>query len=115
MLNVDQWRKKKREPKKKKKKKKKKEEEEEGGLSHPCFVSEVMAANIESLLGEISSAEDPTEELQVLKTALFSIPVNTLRQYVNRQRFNVIFSLLNSNQRLVSITHFFYTVSKLVA
>uniref|UniRef100_A0AAQ6IHK6 26S proteasome non-ATPase regulatory subunit 5 n=1 Tax=Anabas testudineus TaxID=64144 RepID=A0AAQ6IHK6_ANATE len=41
-----------------------------------------MAASIESLLQEISGVEDPMEELQSLKT-----------------RFDVIFSLLNSNQR----------------
>lgn len=90
-------------------------EEEEGGLFRRFFASEVMAASIASLLEEISGVEEPIEELQVLKTALFSIPVSALRDCVSGQRFNVIFSLLNSNQRLVSITHFFYTVSKLVA
>uniref|UniRef100_A0A3Q3VT44 26S proteasome non-ATPase regulatory subunit 5 n=1 Tax=Mola mola TaxID=94237 RepID=A0A3Q3VT44_MOLML len=58
-----------------------------------------MAASIASLLEEISGVEEPIEELQVLKTALFSIPVSALRDCVSGQRFNVIFSLLNSNQR----------------
>uniref|UniRef100_A0A8C4DGI2 26S proteasome non-ATPase regulatory subunit 5 n=2 Tax=Dicentrarchus labrax TaxID=13489 RepID=A0A8C4DGI2_DICLA len=59
----------------------------------------VMAASIESLLEEISGVEDPIEELQSLKTAVLSIPVSALRDSVSGQRLNVIFSLLNSNQR----------------
>ncbi|TNM92275.1 hypothetical protein fugu_019287 [Takifugu bimaculatus] len=58
-----------------------------------------MAATIEGLLGEISGVEHPTEELQLLKTALLSIPVNALRDAVSGQRFNVIFALLNSDCR----------------
>ncbi|CAJ1070279.1 S proteasome non-ATPase regulatory subunit 5 [Xyrichtys novacula] len=58
-----------------------------------------MAATIESLLEEISAVEDPIEELQNLKTALISIPISALRDSVSGQRFNVIFSLLNSNDR----------------
>ncbi|TKS84789.1 26S proteasome non-ATPase regulatory subunit 5 [Collichthys lucidus] len=58
-----------------------------------------MAASIESLLQEISGVADPTEELQSLKLALLSIPVSALRDSVSGQRFNVIFSLLDSNQR----------------
>lgn len=73
-----------------------------------------MASSIESLLEEISGVEDPIEELQMLKTALLSIPVSTLRDTVSGQRFHVIFALLNSNQRLVRTTHFVCTVSKLV-
>uniref|UniRef100_A0A671W7N6 26S proteasome non-ATPase regulatory subunit 5 n=2 Tax=Sparus aurata TaxID=8175 RepID=A0A671W7N6_SPAAU len=59
----------------------------------------VMAATIETLLEEISGVDDPIEELQCLKTALLSIPVSALRDAVSGQRFHVIFSLLNSNQR----------------
>ncbi|KAF7650877.1 hypothetical protein LDENG_00119180 [Lucifuga dentata] len=58
-----------------------------------------MAASVESLLEEISGAEDPIEELQSLKTALSSIPLSTLRNSVSGQRLNVIFSLLNTNER----------------
>ncbi|XP_047228903.1 26S proteasome non-ATPase regulatory subunit 5 [Girardinichthys multiradiatus] len=58
-----------------------------------------MAATIQSLLEEISGVEDPVEELQSLKTALLSIPLSTLRDFVSGQRFDVIFSLLNSNER----------------
>ncbi|XP_037609343.1 26S proteasome non-ATPase regulatory subunit 5 [Sebastes umbrosus] len=58
-----------------------------------------MAASIESLLEEISGVEDPIEELQSLKTALLSIPVSALRDSVSGQRFNVIFSLLHSEDR----------------
>lgn len=65
----------------------------------------VMAATIEGLLGEISGVEHPTEELQLLKTALLSIPVNALRDAVSGQRFNVIFALLNSDCRSVFISH----------
>ncbi|XP_054612945.1 26S proteasome non-ATPase regulatory subunit 5 [Dunckerocampus dactyliophorus] len=58
-----------------------------------------MAASIESLLEEISGVEDPIEELQCLKTALLSIPVSALREFISGHRFDVIFSLLNSNER----------------
>ncbi|XP_020490293.1 26S proteasome non-ATPase regulatory subunit 5 [Labrus bergylta] len=58
-----------------------------------------MAATIESLLEEISDVEDPIEELQSLKTALIAIPISALRDSVSGQRFNVIFSLLNSDNR----------------
>ncbi|KAM7392634.1 hypothetical protein PAMA_007652 [Pampus argenteus] len=57
-----------------------------------------MASSIESLLEEISGVEDPVENLQSLKTALLSIPVSALRDSVSGQRFDVIFSLLNSNE-----------------
>ncbi|KAM9338574.1 LOW QUALITY PROTEIN: 26S proteasome non-ATPase regulatory subunit 5 [Symphorus nematophorus] len=58
-----------------------------------------MASSIDSLLEEISGVEDPIEELRSLKTALLSIPVSALRDSVSGQRLNVIFSLLNCNQR----------------
>ncbi|KAM3599662.1 uncharacterized protein V6R79_009264 [Siganus canaliculatus] len=58
-----------------------------------------MAASIESLLQQLSGVEDPVEELQCLKTALLSIPVSALRDVVTGQRFNVIFTLLNSSHR----------------
>uniref|UniRef100_A0A3Q1FU04 26S proteasome non-ATPase regulatory subunit 5 n=1 Tax=Acanthochromis polyacanthus TaxID=80966 RepID=A0A3Q1FU04_9TELE len=58
-----------------------------------------MAASIESLLEEISGVEDPIEELQSLKTALLSIPVSALRDSLSGQRLDVIFSLLNTNER----------------
>ncbi|XP_077442488.1 26S proteasome non-ATPase regulatory subunit 5 [Vanacampus margaritifer] len=58
-----------------------------------------MAASIESLLEEISNIEDPIEELQCLKTALLSIPVSDLKDFVSGHRFEVIFSLLSSNER----------------
>ncbi|XP_071386710.1 26S proteasome non-ATPase regulatory subunit 5 isoform X2 [Centroberyx affinis] len=58
-----------------------------------------MAASIESLLEEISSIEDPIEELQNLKTALLSIPVSALRDSVSGRRLDVIFSLLNTDDR----------------
>lgn len=43
--------------------------------------------------------EDPIEELQHLRTALLSIPVSALRDSLTGQRFDVIFSLLNTNER----------------
>nr|XP_020476692.1 26S proteasome non-ATPase regulatory subunit 5 [Monopterus albus] len=58
-----------------------------------------MASSIERLLGEISGVEDPIEELQSLKTALLSVPLSALRDSLTGRRFDVIFSLLNSNQR----------------
>lgn len=60
-----------------------------------------MAATIQGLLEEISGVEDPVEELQSLKTALFAIPGSALRESVSGQRLDVIFSLLDSNNRLV--------------
>lgn len=71
----------------------------------------MAAATIQSLLEEISGAEDPTEELQSLKTALLSIPVSALRDFVSGHRFDAIFSLLNTNNRLVCVSHgLVYTV-----
>lgn len=64
-----------------------------------------MAATIEGLLGEISGVEHPIEELQLLKTALLSLPVNALRDALSGQRFNVIFALLSSDCRSVFISH----------
>uniref|UniRef100_A0A6Q2WVQ7 26S proteasome non-ATPase regulatory subunit 5 n=1 Tax=Esox lucius TaxID=8010 RepID=A0A6Q2WVQ7_ESOLU len=58
-----------------------------------------MAASIESLLLEISNLEEPIEELQTLKTALFSIPLSALGDSVSGPRLAVIFSLLNGNDR----------------
>ncbi|KAJ3598441.1 hypothetical protein NHX12_001951 [Muraenolepis orangiensis] len=58
-----------------------------------------MAASIESLLLEISDIEEPIEELQHLKTAILSIPISALRDTVTGQRFDVIFSLLNTHER----------------
>lgn len=66
-----------------------------------------MATSIDSLLEEMSGVENPIEELQVLKTALLSIPVSALRDSVSGQRFKVIFSLLNSNHRWVGL-HYKY-------
>ncbi|KAL3042072.1 hypothetical protein OYC64_020093 [Pagothenia borchgrevinki] len=60
---------------------------------------QVMAASIEDLLEEISGVDDPIEELQCLKTALLSIPLRDLRDSVSGQRFNVIFSLLHSDDK----------------
>lgn len=71
-----------------------------------------MAATIEGLLGEISGVEHPIEELQLLKTALLSIPVNALRDAVSGQRFNVIFALLSSDCRSVFISHLLTVLAK---
>lgn len=76
-----------------------KRKEEEGTGS--SFQKQVMAATIQSLLEEISGVEDPIEELQSLKTALLAIPVSALRESVSGQRLDVVFSLLDSNDRLV--------------
>lgn len=61
-----------------------------------------MAASIDSLLEEITSIENPVEELQRLKTALLSIPISALRDSVSGRRLDVIFSLLNSNARFAN-------------
>lgn len=62
-----------------------------------------MAPTIERILEEISSLENPIEELHLLKTALLSIPVSALRDSVSGHRFNVIFTLLNSDRRSLFI------------
>lgn len=77
-----------------------KQEKEEVGLQ--TFTN--MAATIQCLLEEISGVEDPVEELQSLKTALLAIPVSALRESVSGQRLDVIFSLLDSNNRF-GLTH----------
>ncbi|KAL4617403.1 26S proteasome non-ATPase regulatory subunit 5 [Arapaima gigas] len=58
-----------------------------------------MAASIESLLSEISHLEAPTEELRSLRTAVLALPLETLKETVLGLRLEVIFSLLNSNDR----------------
>ncbi|XP_066569153.1 26S proteasome non-ATPase regulatory subunit 5 isoform X2 [Amia ocellicauda] len=58
-----------------------------------------MAASIEDLLLEISGLEEPLEELRNLKTAVLAIPLNILGEIVSGLRLEVIFSLLNSNDR----------------
>ncbi|XP_034048488.1 26S proteasome non-ATPase regulatory subunit 5 [Thalassophryne amazonica] len=58
-----------------------------------------MAVPIERLLEDLCGVEDPSEELQSLKTALLSTPVSALREAASRQRLDVIFSLLKSNER----------------
>lgn len=58
-----------------------------------------MAATIQCLLEEISGVEDPVEELQSLKTALLAIPASALRESVRGQRLDVVFSLLDSDNR----------------
>lgn len=60
-----------------------------------------MAPTIERILEEISGLENPIEELNLLKTALLAIPVSALRDSVSGHRFNVIFTLLNSDRRSV--------------
>ena len=62
-----------------------------------------MAASVGSLLAEISDLENPIEELEVLKTALLAIPLNALGDTVRGQRLDVIFSLLNTNDRSVNL------------
>lgn len=80
-------------------------EEENKGCIEEFLNKNVMAATIEGLLGEISGVEHPIEELQLLKTALLSIPVNALRDAVSGRRFNVIFALLSSDSRSVFFSH----------
>ncbi|XP_056146925.1 26S proteasome non-ATPase regulatory subunit 5 [Lampris incognitus] len=58
-----------------------------------------MASSIEKLLEEISSSEDPAEELRNLKTAVLSVPFSALRGSVGVHGLGVIFSLLNTNKR----------------
>uniref|UniRef100_A0A8C2D0W8 26S proteasome non-ATPase regulatory subunit 5 n=1 Tax=Cyprinus carpio TaxID=7962 RepID=A0A8C2D0W8_CYPCA len=58
-----------------------------------------MAAPIESLLNEICESEDPIEELKSLRTAVLATPVSSLRQAVSGARLEIIFGLLNTNDK----------------
>uniref|UniRef100_A0AAY4A5P8 26S proteasome non-ATPase regulatory subunit 5 n=1 Tax=Denticeps clupeoides TaxID=299321 RepID=A0AAY4A5P8_9TELE len=58
-----------------------------------------MAASIESLLSEISRSEDPMEGLKSLRTAVFAVPAGSLREALSGSRLEVIFSLLDTNDR----------------
>ncbi|KAJ7986800.1 hypothetical protein DPEC_G00332140 [Dallia pectoralis] len=58
-----------------------------------------MATSIESLLFEISNIEEPVEELETLKTVIFSIPLSALGDTVSGLKFEVIYSLLNGNNK----------------
>ncbi|XP_016128312.1 26S proteasome non-ATPase regulatory subunit 5-like [Sinocyclocheilus grahami] len=59
----------------------------------------MMAAPIESLLNEICESEDPIEELKSLRTAVLATPVSGLRQVVSGARLEIIFGLLNTNDK----------------
>ncbi|XP_077050451.1 26S proteasome non-ATPase regulatory subunit 5 [Siphateles boraxobius] len=59
----------------------------------------MMAAPIQSLLNEICASEDPIEELKSLRTVLLSTPVSVLRQVVSGARLEIIFGLLNTNDK----------------
>ncbi|XP_043085865.1 26S proteasome non-ATPase regulatory subunit 5 isoform X2 [Puntigrus tetrazona] len=59
----------------------------------------MMAAPIESLLNEIYESEDPIEELKSLRTAVLATPVSGLRQAVSGARLEIIFGLLNTNDK----------------
>ncbi|XP_042634541.1 26S proteasome non-ATPase regulatory subunit 5-like [Cyprinus carpio] len=59
----------------------------------------MMAAPIESLLNEICESEDPIEELKSLRTAVLATPVSGLRQAVSGARLEIIFGLLNTNDK----------------
>ncbi|XP_067825957.1 26S proteasome non-ATPase regulatory subunit 5 [Heptranchias perlo] len=58
-----------------------------------------MAASVTELLREIAELEEPLEELRSLKTAVYSVPLNTLSELATGLRFGVLFSLLNSDDR----------------
>nr|XP_055035768.1 26S proteasome non-ATPase regulatory subunit 5 [Misgurnus anguillicaudatus] len=58
-----------------------------------------MAAPIESLLNELRESEDPIEELKTLRTAVFATPVSGLREAVSGARLEILFSLLNTNDK----------------
>lgn len=63
----------------------------------------MMAAPIQSLLNEICASEDPIEELKNLRTAVLSTSVSGLRQAVSGARLEIIFGLLNTNDKWVLI------------
>ncbi|XP_023663625.1 26S proteasome non-ATPase regulatory subunit 5 [Paramormyrops kingsleyae] len=58
-----------------------------------------MAASIESLLSELSGLENPIEELKILRTVVLATPLETLKETVPSLQLEVIFSLLNTNDR----------------
>uniref|UniRef100_UPI00398E9EDC 26S proteasome non-ATPase regulatory subunit 5 isoform X3 n=1 Tax=Pristiophorus japonicus TaxID=55135 RepID=UPI00398E9EDC len=58
-----------------------------------------MAASVTELLREIAELEEPLEELRSLKTVVYSVPLNTLRELAAGLRFGMLFGLLDSGDR----------------
>ncbi|XP_051534216.1 26S proteasome non-ATPase regulatory subunit 5-like [Myxocyprinus asiaticus] len=58
-----------------------------------------MAAPIESLLNEVCGSEEPIEELKNLRTAVLATPVSGLREVVSGARLEIIFGLLNTDDK----------------
>ncbi|XP_004712616.1 26S proteasome non-ATPase regulatory subunit 5 [Echinops telfairi] len=58
-----------------------------------------MAAQVLSLLREVSRLEAPLEELRALLSVLQAVPLSELREQVAEMRLGPLFSLLNQNHR----------------
>ncbi|XP_051893374.1 26S proteasome non-ATPase regulatory subunit 5 [Pristis pectinata] len=58
-----------------------------------------MAASVTELLREIAELEEPLAELNSLKAAVNSVPLNTLRELATGLRFGVLFNLLDCDDR----------------
>lgn len=71
-----------------------------------------MAASIESLFSELSGLEDPIEELKNLRTVVLATPLETLKETVPGLQLEIIFSLLNTNDRCVQILEILILLSQ---
>ncbi|XP_069741974.1 26S proteasome non-ATPase regulatory subunit 5 isoform X3 [Narcine bancroftii] len=58
-----------------------------------------MASSVTELLSEIAELSEPLVELNRLKAAVNSVPLNTLRELATGLRFGVLFNLLESDDR----------------
>ncbi|XP_072908898.1 26S proteasome non-ATPase regulatory subunit 5 [Hemitrygon akajei] len=58
-----------------------------------------MADSVTGLLREIAELEEPLVELNSLKAAVNSVPLNTLQELATGLRFGVLFNLLDCNDR----------------
>lgn len=58
-----------------------------------------MAAQVLTLLREVSRLEAPLEELRALHSVLQAVPLSELREQAADMRLGPLFSLLNDNHR----------------
>lgn len=58
-----------------------------------------MAAQVLSLLREVSQLEAPLEELRALQSVLQAVPLSELREHAAELRLGPLFSVLNENHR----------------
>lgn len=58
-----------------------------------------MAAQVLTLLRDVSRLEAPLEELRALQSVLQAVPLSELREHAAELHLSPLFSLLNENHR----------------